>query len=119
MNKITKHLNLALLIALVVACWGEFILCFARGYEELWYTIAIPSVIVSVLAVFGFKTRNKWLFFVGTAIVLAGAVLLIGFPSYIMFLALILGALSLAAEIVLLVIWLRARKAETDKSVAR
>ena len=110
MKNAIKYLNLALLIALAVACWGEFILCFVRGYEELWYTIAVPSAIVTVLAVFGFKTRAKWLFFIGTAIVLAGAVLLIGFPSYIMYVALILGGLSLVAEVFWFVIWLRERR---------
>lgn len=87
---------------------GEFVLCFIRGYEELWYTIAIPSVIVTVLALFAFKTRCKWLFFVGTAIVSGGAVLLIGFPAYVMYLALISGGFSLAAEAAMLAFGLQA-----------
>lgn len=111
MEKVLKHLNPAIFTALIVACWGEFVLCFIRGYEELWYTIAIPSVIVTVLALFAFKTRCKWLFFVGTAIVSGGAVLLIGFPAYVMYLALISGGFSLAAEAVMLAFWLAGRHA--------
>ena len=78
MEKVKKYLNIALIAALLAACWAEFILCFARGYEELWYTILVPSVIVTVLAAFALKTRFKWLYFIGTAVVLVGAVLLIG-----------------------------------------
>ena len=110
MEKVLKYINIALLAALLVACWGEFILCFARGYEELWYTILVPSAIITVLCAFGFKTKLKWLYFIATAIVLAGAVLLFGFPSYIMFLAIILGALSLIAEILWLAVYIKGRR---------
>ena len=82
----------------------------ARGYEELWSTILVPSVIITVLALFAFKTRIKWLYFIATAIELAGAVLLVGFPSYAMFLAFILGGLSLVAEIFWLATWCAKRK---------
>ena len=110
MEKVTKYLNLALLILLAAACLGEFVLCFIRGYSELWYTILVPSVLVVALAVAAFKTHVKWLYFIGTAIVLGGAVLLIGFPLYVMYLALIFGGLSLAAEICMLVIYICGRR---------
>lgn len=111
MEKVKKYLNIALLAALLLACWAEFVLCFIRGYEELWYTILVPSVIVTVLAAFAFRTRLKWLYFIGTAVVLGGAVLLIGFPSYVMFVALICGGLSLVAEIFWLVLYIKGRRA--------
>lgn len=111
MEKIKKYLNIGLCIAILAACWGEFILCFARGYEELWYTILVPSLIITALSACALKTRLKWLYFIATAIELAGAVLLIGFPNYVMFLALILGGLSLAAEIFWLVLRIKKRNA--------
>ena len=46
MEKVTKYLNLALLILLAAACLGEFVLCFIRGYSELWSTILVPSALV-------------------------------------------------------------------------
>lgn len=110
MDKVIKYVNIGLFAAILVACWGEFLLCFARGYEELWSTILVPSVIITVLALFAFKTRIKWLYFIATAIELAGAVLLVGFPSYAMFLAFILGGLSLVAEIFWLATWCAKRK---------
>ena len=70
----------------------------------------MPSAIITVLCAFGFKTKLKWLYFIATAIVLAGAVLLFGFPGYIMFLAIILGALSLIAEIFWLAVYIKGRR---------
>ncbi|MCD8294777.1 MAG: hypothetical protein LUE27_06015 [Clostridia bacterium] len=110
MKKVFSLFNLILMIVILVACWGEFILCFARGYEEFWATILIPSVIITALCIAGYKTRLKWLYAIGSVIIIVGAVLLIGFPSYIMYLGLILGAISLVAEIVWLVLHLRNRK---------
>ena len=116
MEKVKKYLNIALFASLLAACWAEFILCFARGYEELWYTILVPSVIVTVLAAFALKTRFKWLYFIGTAVVLVGAVLLIGFPSYVMYVALVCGGLSLVAEVFLLALFIKERKGLRGKS---
>ncbi len=110
MDRIKKYLLLGIFIALAVACWGEFVLCFARGYNELWYTILVPSVIVTALAAAAFFTKAKWLNAVATVIVLVGAALLIGFPDYTMFLALILGGASLVAETVLLVMYVREKR---------
>lgn len=110
MEKFKKITSLALMCALAAAVVLEFALCFLRGYEELWYTILVPGAIVVALAVAAYKTRFKWLYFIGTAILLGGAVLLIGFPSYVMFAALILGGLSLAAEIALLVLYIMQRR---------
>ena len=116
MGPCLKYLNIALIASLLAACWAEFILCFARGYEELWYTILVPSVIVTVLAAFALKTRFKWLYFIGTAVVLGGAVLLIGFPSYVMYVALVCGGLSLVAEIFLLALFIKERRGRRGKS---
>lgn len=115
MEKVQKYLNIALMIALTAACGGEFILCFARGYEELWYTILIPSAIVAALALSAFCTRHKWLYFLASAIVSGGAVLLIGFPDYVMYLALVLGGLSLLAELFWLVFYLAGGEARSRR----
>lgn len=103
MEKFLKYLPLCIMISLIVAAAGEFILCFARGYEELWYTILVPGLIICVLAAAGYFTKYKWLYFIATAIIAVGAVLLIGFPAYVLYLGFILGGLSLVGEIILLV----------------
>lgn len=115
MEKVKKYLNVALPVALIASCWGEFILCFARGYEELWYTILIPSAIVTALALSAFRTRHKWLYFLASAIVSGGAVLLIGFPDYVTYLALVLGGLSVLAEIFWLVLYLAGGEARSRR----
>lgn len=109
MDKFLKHLNTLLFAALAVACLGEFILCFARGYEELWYTILVPSAVIAALAALAWRTRFKWLYFIATAVMLGGAVLLIGFPNYVMFVALILGGLSLVGEAFWLGVYIKSR----------
>lgn len=98
------------MVCLLAACWAEFVLCFARGYEELWYTILVPSLVVTVLAAAGYLTKHRWLYFIATVIVVGGAILLIGFPSYILYAGLIFGALSLAGEITLLILYFKNRK---------
>ena len=103
MEKFWKYLPLCILISLVAAVVGEFILCFARGYSELWYTILVPGLIICALAAAGYFTRFKWLYFIATVIIAVGAVLLIGFPAYVLYLGFILGGLSLVGEIILLV----------------
>ncbi len=114
-KKIEHILYIALPILILVACYGEFILCFIRGYEELWYTILVPSIVCTILTIFGYKTHLKWLYFIATVIIIAGTVLLIGFPSYIMFVALICGGISLIVEIVLLVFhFLKKRQPVTE-----
>lgn len=99
-----KYAGPGLAIVISAACVLEFILCFVRGYEELWYTILVPSVIVIALACFACFTRRKCLYAVASAILVAGSILLIGFPSYVMYAALILGALSLLTEAVWLIL---------------
>ncbi len=99
-----------LLIAIMVACWGELVICFLRGYEEFWVTILIPSVVITVLCIVAYLTHFKWMYAISSVIIIAGVVLLIGFPSYVMYLGLILGALSLIAEIVWLVLYLLDKK---------
>jgi hypothetical protein len=110
MKKLKEYLPLFIMVCLFVACWVEFILCFLRGYEELWYTILVPSVIVSALAVAGYVTKHRWLYCIATVIIVVGAILLIGFPSYVLFAGLSFGALSLAGEITLLIFYLKERK---------
>ena len=105
MEKLKKNISVCTLITLLIACWGEFILCFVRGYSELWYTILIPSLLVTVLSVIGFLSDYKRLFLIATVITIGGAVLLIVFPAYIMYLALSLGAVSFAEEIILFILY--------------
>jgi len=114
MEKLKKYLPLCVMGFLLVACWGEFILCFARGYEELWYTILVPSAIITALAVAGYFTKLKWLYVIATALIVAGAVLLIGFPSYVLYLGLILGGLSLVGEIIMLAFYIKDRQTVTN-----
>lgn len=110
MDKVKKYLNIAVLAMLCLACWGEFILCFIRAYSELWYTILVPSAIVTALAVAAYFCRAKWLYFIATVIVIGGAVLLIVFPSYVMFLAIVCGVLALAGQIAMLVLYCLERR---------
>lgn len=110
MEKFLKYLPLCIMISLIVAAAGEFILCFARGYGELWYTILVPGIVICALAVAGYLTKFRWLFFIATAIIAVGAILLIGFPSYVLYLGLICGFVSLAGETVLLVNYIKNRK---------
>ena len=106
MNGSKKYISLGIFVALVVACWGEFILCFIRGYSELWYTIAVPSLIVSAIAVAAFLSKKYWLYSAATAMIIAGCVLLVGFPSYVMYLGFALGGAALVGECALLVIFI-------------
>ena len=117
MNACKKYLSLGIFIAQLAACWGEFVLCFIRGYSELWYTIAVPSLIVSALVVAAFLCKEHyWLYGIATAIVIAGCVLLVGFPAYVMYLGFVLGGASLVAECTLLVIFIvEKRKDRTTK----
>jgi hypothetical protein len=110
MKKLKEYLPLSIMICLLAACWAEFILCFLRGYEELWYTILIPAIVVSALAAAGYFTKHRWLYCIATAIVLGGAILLIGFPSYVLYAGSAFGALSLVGEIALLIFHLKERK---------
>ena len=103
MRDVKKYISLGVSVALLVACWGEFILCFIRGYSELWYTIAVPSLIVSALALAAFLCKMYWLNFIAAAIAIAGCILLVGFPAYVMYLGFALGGASLVAECALLV----------------
>lgn len=107
MDNVKKYLNIAQLFLLLAACWGEFILCFARGYSELWYSVLVFGIITSALAAAAFFTRHKYLYFIASSVVITGAVLLIGFPAYVAFAALICGGLSLAGEAAVLVLHLK------------
>lgn len=106
MRDVKKYISLGVFVALLVACWGEFILCFTRGYSELWYTIAVPSVIISALALAAFLRKKHWLNFIAAAIAIAGCILLVGFPAYVMYLGFTLGGAALVGECALLVIFI-------------
>lgn len=116
MKNLHKYINIVVLVALCLACWGEFILCFIRAYSELWYTILVPSLIVTALAFGAFFSKFRWLYFIATVIVIAGAVLLIGFPSYVMYLAIICGAVALAGQIMLWAMYIKNKKIRAEKS---
>ena len=110
MEKLIKYLPLCVLISFLIAVWGEFILCFIRGYEELWYTVLVPGVLLTALAVAGYLTKFRWLFFIATALIFLGAILLIGFPSYVMYLAFICCGLSLIGEVALLILFIKNKR---------
>ena len=109
MEKFLKYLPLCIMISLIVAAAGEFILCFARGYEELWYTVLVPGIVICALAVAGYLTKFRWLLFIGTAIIAIGAILLIGFPSYVLYVGFIFGGISLVGEIIMFAHYIRNR----------
>ena len=88
MKKIIEHLPVCILSSLLLAVWFEFILCFIRGYSELWYTILTAAVIVSVIA---------------TAFIVVGSELLIGFPDYTVYFAFVANGFALLFEIILIV----------------
>ena len=88
MKKILEHLPVCILSSLLLAVWFEFILCFIRGYSELWYTILTAAVIVSVIA---------------TAFIVVGSELLIGFPDYTVYFAFVANGFALLFEIILIV----------------
>ena len=87
-EKIIEHLPVCILSSLLLAVWFEFILCFIRGYSELWYTILTAAVIVSVIA---------------TAFIVVGSELLIGFPDYTVYFAFVANGFALLFEIILIV----------------
>lgn len=111
MIKFKKHINIATLALLLLAVWGELVICFARGYGELWYTILVVAVVVSGLSIAAFLTKCKYLYVVASVLTILGVILLIGFPAYVCYLALVCGVLSLAGESLLLVIYLKERRA--------
>lgn len=88
MKKIIEHLPVCILSSLLLAVWFEFILCFIRGYSELWYTILTAAVIVSVIA---------------TAFIVVGSELLIRFPDYTVYFAFVANGFALLFEIILIV----------------
>lgn len=104
MEKIRKYLTIGILASLILGGLGEFILCFIRGYSELWYTILAMDVLVSIFLVIAVLKKKIWPTYVSTGFLLAGAILLATFPYYVMYLAFICGGLSLVAEIVLTVL---------------
>ena len=103
MKKIIEHLPVCILSSLLLAVWGEFILCFIRGYSELWYTILTAGVIVSVIAFFGYHTKKVWLSIIATAFIVVGSELLIGFPDYTVYFAFVANGFALLFEIILIV----------------
>ena len=103
MKKIIEHLPMCILSSLFLAVWVEFILCFIRGYSELWYTILTAAVIVSVIAFFGYHTKKVWLSIIATAFIVVGSELLIGFPDYTVYFAFVANGFALLFETILIV----------------
>ncbi len=112
MLKLRKYLPLAVAVCLLCAVWGEFIICFARGYEELWYTILALCIVVTALAAAGYATKLRWLYFIASVIIFASVALLIGFPSYACYCALVLGAVATVGQAVMAVLYLIDKKSE-------
>ncbi len=100
MKKFLKYINIILLSLLALGCVGEFIICFIRGYSELWSTILVGSILVLAFAVAAFLTKAKVLYLVSTVLLGVGTVLLIGFPSYYMYLGLVVTVITLILEII-------------------
>ena len=67
------------------------------------------DAVIAAIAALAWRTRFKWLYFIATAVMLGGAVLLIGFPNYVLFVALILGGLSLVGEAFWLGVYIKSR----------
>ncbi len=99
-----NKLNISIYVSIILACLGEFISCFIRGYSEFWLTILIVSLEIIVLASIGMFTKLKFFSLFATALGILGSILLIGFPSYIPYAALIFLAISLILEVVEFVI---------------
>lgn len=106
-----NKLNLSIYISIILACLGEFICCFIRGYSEFWLTILIVSLEMIILASFGYFTKLKFLSFIATALGITGSILLIGFPSYIPYCAIIFLAISLILELIALILFIKDKKA--------
>lgn len=95
-----KKINLCTFSLLVLATVSEFICLFIRGYSELWLTVLVVSLEIWCLGLVALFTKARFLFFVATLLGLIGSILLIGFPSYIPFAALIFFDLSLIVELI-------------------
>lgn len=94
-----KKLNLFIFILLILATVSEFICLFLRGYSELWLAVLVVSLEIWCLGFVSLFTKAHFLFLIATLLGLTGSILLIGFPSYIPFAALIFFGLSLIAEV--------------------
>lgn len=109
-----KYLSLITLITLLVGSLSELIICFARSYGELWYTILIMDVLVVGFALLSYWLKHYWINFISIVVLILGAILLCLYPMYIMYLAFIFGGLSLVELIVYYIISLVEKK--TNKS---
>lgn len=107
--KMKKLVNFLAPLSLLLGCVGEFVCCFVRGYEELWLSILLVSLEILSLAAIGLFKRNLLFSFFGTALGLFGSVLLIGFPSYVPFAAIVFFGLSLIRELILFFFKLKER----------
>lgn len=94
-----KFKNITFLLILL-ATVGEFLCCFLRGYQELWLTILIVSLEIILLETVGRFTKLGFFSLIAITLGLTGSILLIGFPSYIPFCALICFGLSLISEFI-------------------
>lgn len=109
-----KYLSLITLITLLVGSLSELIICFARFYGELWYTILIMDVLVVGFALLSYWLKHYWINLISIVVLILGAILLCLYPMYIMYLAFIFGGLSLVELIVYYIISLVEKK--TGKS---
>lgn len=95
-----NKLNILIFISIILACIGEFIACFIRGYSEFWLTILIVSLEIIALSSIRMFTKLKFFSLFSTALGILGSILLIGFPSYIPYVAIVFFAVSLILEII-------------------
>lgn len=93
MKRILNKLPLLLLILVSVSFLLEFILCFIRSYSELWYTILVFDIVAMIPSVLGFIFKKNALNILSGLLLLALAILMLVFPSYLMIVSFVLGGI--------------------------
>lgn len=77
-----------------LACIIECILSPLRGYGELFSTILVFSVVILLFSLVGLLKNIPLLYLLSGTLGIVGCILLIGFPSYVCYFALVLFPLS-------------------------
>lgn len=100
-----------LLPLLLSLAWvGEILEMLARQYEELCLTVLVVGIVITLFSLLTAFTDHLLFACLGTCLGIAGVVLLLGFPSYVPFVAILFLVLSLAYEILCLVFKIKEKK---------
>ncbi len=112
MKKAAYMLNYILLIAILIGCWGDLVVCFVLGNDEFWIAILVIAIACTALCFAAYLTRFRWMYAIASAAITVGAIVFIAAYSYAMYFSFVLGPLTIVAEIVWLVLYLLEKKKE-------